>query len=605
MPSDAINSMVTFYRCNINHNGLFGCDFAAGRSRDDYFSSPDGTLASFVCSMGVGNDAPKCTFLRKDNTIMVDKDADWLNANGVNYCRFKNPSYNARWTYCFVDKIEYVAPETSKVYIRTDVFTTYYDIVNLNQCFIERMHVNDDTPYSNTVPEPIGSSELNRLHSVRLLGDYIANDTAKWLVAFNISQDLTQDLGGFLGVVSVGGIPSGTYWYGVAPANATRFTKWLTDHNAGESILSISLISIFSSWINDGTDITVDGEDVHVYYLRDTYPAEEGYAGSFTINIGAGGDPSISGGAGQVNTIDIIVNGYIDEIRDKLNNMKVLNYPYNAFELFTYDGSSVTLVPQDTIYNNGNGTYFYRIKDTLVQGTTPSETAIVAATSWGSDEDRPYTTVSFSGFPQMSVAVDAYASFLARNANSLKFQKDVAVRDMNWKMFSAAKDGVGSMVGMFTGGQTAGNAMNSAGGMLGAYKNFISAGDQVDAINAKMLDAKNAPDGIAGHASDGALFELNRLGVWFAVKRINWAMLSRIDDYFDRYGYQVNGIGTPSWTGRPRWNYIKTGGANVGGAIPAHDKETFNQLLDSGLTVFHNQTLYGQYDGKYNRASKR
>lgn len=599
-----INSMVTFYRCNINHNGLFGCDFVGG-SRDGYFDSPDGGLASFVCSMGVASGAPKCTFLRKDNAIMVDKDADWLNANGVNYCRFKNPSYNGRWTYCFIDKIEYVAPETSKVYIRTDVFTTYYDIVNLNQCFIEREHVSNDTPYSNTVPEPIGSSELNRLHSVRLLGDSISNDDANWLVAFNISQDLTADLGGYLGVVSVGGIPSGTYWYGVTPANAIRFTNWLIDHSAGESILSISLISIYSSWINDGTTVNMDGEDVFVYHLRDTGSAESGYAGAFTINIGAGGAPSVSGGAGQVNSVDVVVDGYINGIRSELNNMKVLNYPYMAFELFTYDGSSVTLVPQDTIYNDGYGSYFYKIRDTLVQGTTPSETAIVAAASRGSDEDRPYTTVSFSGFPQMSVAVDAYASFLARNANSLKFQKDVAVRDMNWKMFSAAKDGVGSMIGMFTGGQTAGNAMNSAGGMLSAYKNFISAGDQVDAINAKMLDAKNAPDGVAGHASDGALFELNRLGIWFAVKRINWAMLVTIDNYFDRYGYQVNRIGTPQWNSRDRWNYVKTGGANVGGAIPAHDKETFNQLLDSGLTVFHSPSLYGQYDGAQNRASIR
>ena len=579
---------VILYNCKLNHNGLFVCDFGgSGGSRDSVMGSTN-SLATIKFTYG------NCTYMRKDKVIVVDANADVLEAAGVNYCRYINADFNSSmYFYAFVDKIEYVAPQTSRLHIRTDCFTTYFDKIIKNDCFVEREHVADDTPYHNVVPENVGSSELIRIHSTRLLGSCLNSpDNSNWIVAFNVATDPAQlELGSYLGVVSVGGTPSGTYWYGVDADNTMLFTKYLTEHDA--TILSISLISIYSSWINDGENITQDGQTFHVYHLRDTTSAESGYSGTIQVNIGAGGAGSVTGNAGQVTTVQVIVDDFINSMKSNFNNCKILNYPYCAFEVFTYDGSSTTLVPQDTLFDFAGGHSGYQFKDTIVQGITPSETAILALSSGGYDEADPFTTQSFSCFPTISVAQDSYAQFVARNANSLRFQKDVALRDGTFKLAQ-------STVGMVKSAVDA-----NVSGFLSSFQGTMSAGDTLDAIDAKMADAKMAPDGVAGHASDGALFMLNRLGIFFGVKRCSWRMLQSIDSYFDRYGYAVKVHKTPQWNSRSQFNFIKTAGANIAGEIPESDKETINNLLDTGLTVWHSVGAYGTYNGSANRASTR
>lgn len=584
----AFANSVILYNCKLNHNGLFTCDFGGSGATRDSVMGGSNNLATFKFSYS------SCTYMRKDKVIIVDENADVLDAAGVNYCRYINGDFNkSMYFYAFVDSIEYVAPKTSRLHIRTDCFTTYFDRIQPNECFVEREHVENDMPFQNTVPENIGSGELIRQHTVRLLGDYLdSHDKTNWIAAFNVATDPDQlELGAYLGVVSVGGIPSGTQWYGVDPDNVILFTKYLNDHNA--TILSISLISIFSSWINDGEDIIVSGNNIHVYNLRDITPAESGYSGNIRIDVGFNSS-TWSGSPGQVTNLKIMLTDYISEMDEIYNNRKLLCYPYTAFELYTYDGSSITLVPQDSaIGYMGAGTFGFEVKDTMIQGSTPSETAIVAFNTGTSTEWYPTATQSFSGFPTLSVTQDSYAQFVARNANSLKFQKDIAVRDGTFKLAQ-------SLAGMSKAGMNA-----NVSGFVNSFQGAVSAGDTVDSVDAKMADQKMAPDGVTGHASDGALFQLNRLGIWFAAKRVNRGLLESIDFYFDRYGYAVKTIKVPQWSSRPQFNFVKTAGANISGQIPESDKETINQLLDTGLTVWHSVDVYGTYYGKENRAATR
>ncbi len=584
----AFANSVILYNCKLNHNGLFVCDFGGSGSARDSIMGSTNSLATYKFGYS------SCTYMRKDKVIVVDENADVLDAAGVNYCRYINGDFNnSMYFYAFVDSIEYVAPRTSRLHIRTDCFTTYFDRIQHNQCFVEREHVADDTPYHNVVPENVGSSELIRINSTRLLGGCLdSTDENNWIVAFNVATDPDDlELGSYLGVVSVGGTPCATYWYGVALDNAILFSHYLAEHNA--TILSVNLISIYASWINDGEDITVKGQNVHVYHLRDTTSAESGYSGTINVNIGIGGAGSVTGNAGQVTTVQVIVDDFINSMKSNFNNCKILNYPYTAFEVFTYDGSSTTLVPQDTLFDFAGGHSGYQFKDTIVQGNTPSETAILALSSGGYDEADPFVTQSFSSFPTIAVTQDSYAQFVARNSNSLKFQKDIALRDGTFKMLQSG-------IGM---SKTAMDA--NVQGFIGSFQGMVSAGDTLDAIDAKMADAKAAPDGVAGHASDGALFMLNRLGIWFGVKRCSWRMLESIDSYFDRYGYAVKVHKTPQWNSRSQFNFVKTAGANVSGEIPESDKEVINNLLDTGLTVWHSVGAYGTYDGYANRAGTR
>lgn len=582
----AFANSIILYNAKINHNGLFACDFGgSGATRDSVMG---GTSNIATYKFGYNS----MTYMRKDKVIVVDENADVLDNAGVNYCRFINGDFdNSRFIYAFIDDIEYVAPQTSRLHIRTDCWMTWFDRIIPNQCFVEREHVAVDTPFINSLPENIGTGELIRYQTQRLLGDNISKSEGNWLAAFNVIGDPDDlELGSYLGVVSVGGVISGTYWYGVAPDDTMLFTKYLTEHSG--TILSVSLIPRISTWTRDGEDITVSGVNVHVYHLRDITSAEWDYSGSITINAGDG-SASWSGTAGTVNDITINLNNYINNFKDTFNNCKLLCYPYTAWEIFTYDGSSTTLLPQDNTARLMGGTFAVKGVDTIVGGATPSETFVVGIDTGSSTEIAPFATQSFSGFPTIAVTEDSYAQFVARNANSLKFQKDIAVRDGTFKLINGTMDMLGNAVeGDLQGG-------------INSFKSIISAGDQIDAIDAKMADMKAAPDSVAGHASDGSLFMLNRLGIFFAIKRQNSSILSAADSYFDRYGYAVKETKTPQWNSRSKFNYIKTGGANIGGQIPKSDKDTINQLLDTGMTIWHSAADYGTFDGRANRAGTR
>lgn len=123
--------------------------------------------------------------------------------------------------------------------------------------------------------------------------------------------------------------------------------------------------------------------------------------------------------------------------------------------------------------------------------------------------------------------------------------------------------------------------------------------------NAKYDDMKqrpplvrNAPDGSTKLGVDGIGFHINR---WVPTS----AYLQALDSFFDRYGYNVSVCKTPQWNSRPKFNYVKTVGANIAGQIPKGDKEVINSLLDAGLTVWHSAADYGIFDGYNNLAPHR
>lgn len=129
-------SSVILYNCKINHNGLFNCDFGGSGATRDSVMGASNNIATIKFTYG------SCTYMRKDKTITVDENADVLDANGVNYCRYINPQFsNSMYFYAFVDKIEYVAPQTSRLHIRTDCFMTYFDKIEWGYQYIERFNL--------------------------------------------------------------------------------------------------------------------------------------------------------------------------------------------------------------------------------------------------------------------------------------------------------------------------------------------------------------------------------------------------------------------------------------------------------------------------------
>ena len=68
-----------------------------------------------------------------------------------------------------------------------------------------------------------------------------------------------------------------------------------------------------------------------------------------------------------------------------------------------------------------------------------------------------------------------------------------------------------------------------------------------------------------------------------------------VDDYFSRYGYRVDTLKTPSFKNRPKWDYLLTENCAISGDIPASDATELQGLFNSGLTVWHDASHFGDY----------
>ena len=125
----------------------------------------------------------------------------------------------------------------------------------------------------------------------------------------------------------------------------------------------------------------------------------------------------------------------------------------------------------------------------------------------------------------------------------------------------------------------------------------------VSKIEAKIKDTSNLPTTILGTCSDEiTLLELNSLSFKFIQKTIPYSIAEKADNYLSVYGYKTNKFKIPNLTGRSRWNYVKTSGANIApktsGIIPPDtDIENIKNMFNNGITLWHDNNImdYGDF----------
>lgn len=154
----------------------------------------------------VGNDMQ---YIRKDQTVNINIPID--NLYNVNYMIYKNNGFTNKWFYAFINRMEYVNENCTKIYFETDVFQTWQFDTELKNSFVVREHVTDDTVGANTIDEGVQ------------LGEFIVNKKAMWLhdsEGIQTNTDLVIVLGAtennegdLAGGVQTDGIYSGIRYY--------------------------------------------------------------------------------------------------------------------------------------------------------------------------------------------------------------------------------------------------------------------------------------------------------------------------------------------------------------------------------------------------------
>lgn len=152
----------------------------------------------------------KITYIRKDNYVVVNDNFD--NLVKYNYCMYQNENFSTKWYYAYVVKVEWLSPNSSKLYIVTDVFQTYQFDIDYKVSFIEREHinVNEDVPGANLINEGLETGEFIENASTSIQG---LNPVYIIAYARNPNEG-GGDSGTFLyHGCFVNGIPSGLYYW--------------------------------------------------------------------------------------------------------------------------------------------------------------------------------------------------------------------------------------------------------------------------------------------------------------------------------------------------------------------------------------------------------
>lgn len=111
--------------------------------------------------------APTCSYTR-ENRGFVRVEIPMSTLIGANYMRFKNTSFENKWWYAFVKKVDYVNNLTTEVEFEIDTIMSWMGTFTLNECYIERQHTLRDGIGNNICDEGLPT------------GEYVIEDREVW-----------------------------------------------------------------------------------------------------------------------------------------------------------------------------------------------------------------------------------------------------------------------------------------------------------------------------------------------------------------------------------------------------------------------------------------
>ena len=255
-----------------------------------------------------------------------------------------------------------------------------------------------------------------------------------------------------------------------------------------------------------------------------------------------------------------------------IRNKKLYTYPYNFLAVTNLQGTTAEYHYE----------YFNSDKcDFLVSGDmTPSPSVLCAPKLYKSDKwSVNYNEkITLTNYPQCAYATDSYRQWLSQNFASLPLQ--AISTGISYRNATRSNNMINSYRARSIAQQsTKDSAYLSAAGMVAESVQHFVMPDQAH--------------GATGNTLNSALtiqdFAFMRVHIREEFARI-------IDGFFTKYGYAVNEFKVPNIKTRPYWNYLKTNGCEVHGDIPYLYIEEIKEVLNNGITFWHNDGTIGNYN---------
>ena len=469
------------------------------------------------------------SYLRNEKSTPIRVDIEADELFDCNYIMYQNSNYSNKWFYGFINSVEYRGDGISFIYFSEDIFQSWQFEYNFKKCFVEREHVTDDTRYNNTIPENIETGDLVITSSKNA-----------------IPESITGEIGSVNIFVGVTTLP---YSDDFGDELKTELNQICSVHNPGffgGSLNGLYFLDCGNIILQDQNTISGKLNSIMDIYTRSKVSTINAVSMIFLSF------PFPSSKFSNTYNIDGIENTYVGYTP---SNNKLYCYPYCYEEIISPSGS--------TILKYENMVSSTSIKCSFTFGPNSSFGIWVD----GYSEFTKFGSLNkVSPFPMGSWTFDAWASWVQQNG--LSYVIGLASQTI----------GLGSSIVSM-------NPFSIASGITGI-------GQSMAQTMAKTREA----DKLVGSASSPDF--------WFATQNIGWypvivrkqvkAEYARsIDEYFSRYGYKVNRVKIPNINTRNNFNYVKTNGAIISGNVPEYAINKMCEIMDSGVTFWHNQNIGG------------
>lgn len=489
-----------------------------------------------------------CSYQREGGFIRVPKHIEQIRQ--YNYVAYKNSNYTDKVFYAFITGMEYANDNMTRVYLKTDVWQTWWNQMQFKPSFVEREHVNDDTIGLHTYPENLET------------GDYIMVRQDK-LIDFQRVESIfciqVTDIPSNAGIVKsqlprkvYSGLPSGCWYIFVLVDDIDALSLWIDAYNAdGKQDAILAIFPLANALTNTSSSAELTPLTNTIFegtYILNSTTAPTYFQTAYNI-------------AKPTN-----FQGYTPK------NNKLFTWPYINFYFDSQSGSSVEYKFEDF---NGDPSFRlmgsisvggeYKIYPYNVINQSSSLTGLVKG-------------ITLASLPQGSWNTDAYNNWKALNSDALAIQT-------KYEVLNAGVNAAGGLLSAFTG--------DIAGGVARTVGAGLTAAQAIESANNQRTVAQRIPDQARGDTrAQGLMWSSGNNGM-FVTQSIKREYAEIIDQFFTMYGYRVNSLKVPNITGRANWNYVKTLNANITGSIPQAAITEMEGLLDRGITFWHNPaTMY-------------
>lgn len=496
------------------------------------------------------------TYQRKDTFIRIPANIETL--YDCNYVMYQNSNYGSKWFYCFIKKLEFVNPNTTNVYIETDVFQTWQFAITFLPSFVAREHVADDTVWKHTLPEPLSKPEYIYTQLYSKVYDTSTGSQTNWIYCVYATPasgtdevrpavDISGSYQDYTPLYKIGHMKSSGFLFG---SPDSEIFKELIEFLISKNYEISYTITMPAEFVQELLAVKWNGtfdSTVYNFKIYSDFVATSGEINN--ISLAAINTTTINGHTVRNKKCNCFPFRYL-QLTDDIEQNAVCKY-----ELF----SSVTHDSQDSWQN----AFAYH-------KTPGSDASVIMYPNYYQGKTTNFEhSITLSSFPPVPYSVDYFKQYLALHKSSFVTEN----------IRQAIETGANAGFGVASAGQF---------GAVHSVLDYMSTSAKYSDLAKRPPIVHNAPSGESKFCINGL-----RLKIYDVIPTAEY--IAKIDSFFDKYGYNVSITKTPQFTSRLNWNYIETKEIEIQGDIPKEDIDILKNMFNSGCTIWHNPATFGDY----------